>query len=1223
MKTGDVLLDRFEIEQRAGEGGMGAVFRARDKHTGDWVALKAAPAPDEARALSRLDHPVIVRYVAHGEGFVAMEWLDGELLSERLALGPLAIAEVVSLGQSLASALSHAHARGVVHRDLSPRNLLLAGGRVESARLLDFGLALVGGARSRSGVLRGSAGYMAPEQVRSADDVDGRADLFSLGCVLHEALTAQPAFRAEHYLGVLAKLMLAEAPDVRSLRPEAPAGLARLIRRLLEKDPDARPGSAEEVARALEGEPAHAVEAITRAERHVASVVLAGDLTLPLQPGTEPDARTREIAERYSAVAAPLPNGAVALGWSGAGTARDHAVSAVRAALELRPLPVAVATGWARQGGELSTGELIDQAVVMLAEPGARQGVRVDSVTWGLLPARFRTEGTDEARWVTGESEGEPTRRLLGRVVPCIGRERELRTLHAMVDDAFDVPRSQVVLLTGAAGVGKSRVRHELLRAVAEQRPETRVWIGRGDATRAGAPFGILGDALARGLGLRDAIGARSEFLAELCGVSRGSSPQLDAARSDPVLMGDQLRAAFQDLLVEECASGPVLLVLEDFQWGDVATVTLLDAALRNLPELPFFLLVVARPQLFDYFPRLLLDRGAQELVVGPLTRRSGERLLRTALGDQIGAERLDELVRRGNGNAFYLEELARAEVEGRALPDTVLAMVQARLEAMEHEARRVLRAASVFGNSAWLGGIAALLGGESQREEVARWLSTLAAREVVSKVRDTRFVDEPEYAFRHALVRDAAYAMLTDEDRALGHRLAATWLSRVGETDAGTLADHYELGDAVGEALPWLERAAASALDAGDFEQAKLHAERGEKMAAGSDGLGGLVASHAEALRLLGRAEDAVEMGAKALALLEPGSARWCAAAGEQALVLQRLAQGEELTDLARVLLSTTARRGAGESLALSRLRAAIALLRTGNVADANRLANAALSPSDDARPLVSAWSHAFRALSALQEGDRGTFLVEARTARRHHLEVGDERPALEQAINMGSVYVELGRFDQAETMLREALARAERLGLSHARAGAMHNLGLAVARLGRTAEGLDLERSALQVFHGQDKRLEGGVRVSMALIALWSDDMALATREAAQAEELLSDAAPPMVPVALAVRAKAALARGESELALTLAERAMELSASVGVEFGGGLVRLVHVEALRASGDEARAERALARAHTLLLEQADELSDPVLRESFLEGVPENRRTLELVTRPTNTGLA
>ena len=147
--------------------------------------------------------------------------------------------------------------------------------------------------------------------------------------------------------------------------------------------------------------------------------------------------------------------------------------------------------------------------------------------------------------------------------------------------------------------------------------------------------------------------------------------------------------------------------------------------------------------------------------------------------------------------------------------------------------------------------------------------------------------------------------------------------------------------------------------------------------------------------------------------------------------------------------------------------------------------------------------------------------------------------------------------------------------------------------------------------------------MRVSMALIALWSDDMALATREAAQAEELLSDAAPPMVPVALAVRAKAALARGESELALTLAERAMELSASVGVEFGGGLVRLVHVEALRASGDEARAERALARAHTLLLEQADELSDPVLRESFLEGVPENRRTLELVTRPTNTGLA
>src|SRR5262249_18871719 len=141
----------------------------------------------EASALAALDHPAIVRYLAHGraedgELFLVMEWLDGEDLRARLARGALPIADAVALGARLADALGAVHARGLVHRDLKPSNVLLAGGDVRRAALLDFGIvrnAAIPTMKRAGGVL-GTPQYMAPEQVRGARGIDGRADLFAL-----------------------------------------------------------------------------------------------------------------------------------------------------------------------------------------------------------------------------------------------------------------------------------------------------------------------------------------------------------------------------------------------------------------------------------------------------------------------------------------------------------------------------------------------------------------------------------------------------------------------------------------------------------------------------------------------------------------------------------------------------------------------------------------------------------------------------------------------------------------------------------------------------------------------------------------------------------------------------------------------------------------------------------------------------------------------------------
>src|SRR5690606_8278869 len=224
-----------------------------------------------------------------------------------------------------------------------------------------------------------------------------------------------------------------------------------------------------------------------------------------------------------------------------------------------------------------------------------------------------------------------------------------------------------------------------------------------------------------------------------------------------------------------------------------------------------------------DLFPGLWASRDLHEIEVGQLTSRASTALAREVLGADVDEETLERISLRAEGNAFYLEELIRAVASGKgdALPGTVLAMAQARLESMEPEARRVLRAGSVFGQTFWSGAVTALLGGERRSEDVEEWLLTLAEREVIQRQRESRFRGEVEYTFRQGLVRDAAYAALTDQDSVLGHRLAAEWLLAKGETEAAPLAEHFEKGQVEDFAVLWWTRAAAQAIERGDPESA------------------------------------------------------------------------------------------------------------------------------------------------------------------------------------------------------------------------------------------------------------------------------------------------------------------------------------------------------------------------------------------------------------------
>jgi serine/threonine protein kinase len=258
LSPGSVVSERFQIERMAGSGGMGAVYRAVDRQTQQPVAVKVlfdgadkARFHREALLLAELSHPGIVSYVAHGHTDGGQP-VPGHAVAagtrSRRATAPRGPEPQRGTAPGAPSRRSPVRSpqRGVVHRDIKPSNLFLVDGDPGKVVLLDFGIARRGfGGRSaamtQTGTIVGTPEYMAPEQARGQSQLSPAADVFSLGCVLHECLTGRPPFVAAHVAAVLAKILFEEAPPLRSLRPELPPSLELLLASMLRKDSTKRP----------------------------------------------------------------------------------------------------------------------------------------------------------------------------------------------------------------------------------------------------------------------------------------------------------------------------------------------------------------------------------------------------------------------------------------------------------------------------------------------------------------------------------------------------------------------------------------------------------------------------------------------------------------------------------------------------------------------------------------------------------------------------------------------------------------------------------------------------------------------------------------------------------------------------------------------------------------------------------------------------------------------
>lgn len=260
--SGGLVALRYRIREHLGEGGAGAVYQAEDVRLGRNVALKFLSEellehPDalerfrrEARAASALNHPNICTIYeideSAGRPFIAMELLAGQTLRDRIAGRPLDIDEILDLAIQATDALEAAHRQGIAHRDIKPANLFVTtGGQV---KILDFGLAKLlpeTQGLTRPGMPVGTTAYMSPEQAR-AEDVDARTDLFSLGAVLHEMATGRQAFSAATPALTSDAILHQSPPSLSTVNPEVPAGLERIVTRLLEKNREQRYATAAE-----------------------------------------------------------------------------------------------------------------------------------------------------------------------------------------------------------------------------------------------------------------------------------------------------------------------------------------------------------------------------------------------------------------------------------------------------------------------------------------------------------------------------------------------------------------------------------------------------------------------------------------------------------------------------------------------------------------------------------------------------------------------------------------------------------------------------------------------------------------------------------------------------------------------------------------------------------------------------------------------------------------
>lgn len=1139
--------------------------------------------------------------------------------------------------------------------------------------------------------LVGTVGYASPEQVCGAKDVTPASDIYSLGRVAYECLMGRDPRPVRHIAAAIVRTLQEEQPPLHEVCLRVPQSLSRLIGRMLAKAPAQRiqdgPGLLHEL-RALGplqdlGAPRYfeGVSAAERADLRLHTVVLAvnaataaGDLSALPSFGEEGSAGLQqEPAETLPNLGAEpflFPDGSLLLKVPLESSVHDQAARAARCALLLKTrwpaADVAVATGRGQSIGPAIVGEVLDRAVALVNSARARlpasaqlaaaaaSCVWVEPLSAALLERSFVLQPVDGGALLTGESPPtEFVSPVLGRHPPCLGRDPELMSLNAMLAHCQDESQAQAVLVTAPVGIGKTRLRQEfMLRLKSAAQPPT-VLLGIAQSISPGAPYALLGYGLRRFLGMKasanaspaddrllagciEALGdarghAVAPFLAELCGLrwQGPESPELRAARSDPKTMAEQLLETLTSLVEAWCCRGPLVWILEDLQWGDLLSVRLIGALLRRLRDRPLMVLALARPEVKSVFPAVHEWSMLKEWPLKPLSRAASERLIHFILADKLTPSAVSELARQSGGNVLFLEELIRSaslEKESAGV-NTALVMLQARLQHLDPQARLVLCRASIFGERFWRSGLLAISSTNSS-EDVDAALQHLAKSELIAVRPHSAHAHDVEFCFRHSLVHEAVYGLLSDAQRLEWHARAGAYLASTDPEDSLAVAEHFTRSSEPHLGTPFFAETARRLLEGGDSQSARRCAERG--LACQRDSwaeheperhLRGLL------LHILARTQyqsldldAALQAGEEALRLLPTGSADWSQAFQAQFSVSLIRGQHALLRRLAAQFLAVEPQPAALASYAESGGTLLMIYSHAGQRAAAlatlSRM-RAVCRSSAEEDPVVAVWMdlgefQVFRLL----EGAPGPAWVASQRGSAAAAQTRNQSLISLAEYNLAICELELGQTG-AEARLRSAISLLAKTRGENSQANALTWLALLLS--GRPEHAEEAARLA-EAQLALAKQKKSGVFSGLAQLALsrtYSATHRLRDAEAAalEAMELLEEA-PPFQVGSYAQLVQLRLWAGELSAAQQAAEEGLHKLERLG---GNGwmdlALRLMAGEVELASGRQERGRAALASALEALRIRAEQIPDPALRACYLSQVPENRRLLALTS--------
>jgi tetratricopeptide (TPR) repeat protein len=518
-----------------------------------------------------------------------------------------------------------------------------------------------------------------------------------------------------------------------------------------------------------------------------------------------------------------------------------------------------------------------------------------------------------------------------------------------------------------------------------------------------------------------------------------------------------------------------------------------------------------------------------------------------------------------------------------------------------------------VFGELCWDSGVATLLGEVMPAAAVAEWLAMLRDQELLVGRPDSRFPGERELAFRHALLREGAYATLTADDERLMHRLAGEWLERHGEADPMVLASHFERGDDGASAARHYLRATLQAMHVHDPQAAMARAALGLACDPPPELRIALLGFRCEAASAT--QEVSLDEAEEVLRLATPGSVPWGQAISAYNTGLLRAGRIEELlASIARLHDVTPTPDGVG-STSFALFLGVMFLDLLGHVRQGTAL-EASFLPivraRGDQEPLARRWWHSTVANRASYAHDDPWAALQHTAALQDLFgAVGSELVFVFVQLHLGMNQWYLGALASAAQALEAIPVADTSLGTGSSRRRCM--LSWLYADLGALAQARDLATQLAESGRAHHSPLEEGRgRWALAEVLRRKGELDGADRELQTALALV---VPLDRPGVLATLSALRLAQGRAEEALAAAQDAMARNDAMGGcgMFRGAFMRLAHAEALHATGAHEAAARAIAAARARLLATADQITDPDYKASFLERVPENARTLAL----------